>query len=308
MAFDEPALTLHYKVEGRQSYAVLLFVPSRRRLSTSAINRKGRIKLYVRRVFIANDADLPPRLRFVRGVVDSEDLPLNISREMLQNNPQVTQIPAASWAAFGELETRRTRMRDLRQDLERLRPGAEGGLYEDQERRDGCWRSRASPRRRGEGQRSLQAVRGRPQTQPDRDLLSRGRGAERSEINQAEAARAVASSPAADRSDRRLLDDDAAGIRAKPLKSLSEATWISPSCLRSTGQPSETASTRTQRSSRRSRTLADKGLEVRLAAADQRCLPGAERASRDHDWSAAGAPGSRQRRQAILGLNMGHVS
>src|SRR5579862_5115672 len=91
MAFDEPALTLHYKVEGRQSYAVLLFVPSAPPFDLGDPNRKGRIKLYVRRVFITDDAELlPPWLRFVRGVVDSEDLPLNISREMLQNNPQVT--------------------------------------------------------------------------------------------------------------------------------------------------------------------------------------------------------------------------
>ena len=92
-AFDEPALTLHYKVEGRQSYAVLLFVPSTPPFDLVDPSRKGRVKLYVRRVYITDDADLlPAYLRFVRGVVDSEDLPLNISREMLQNNPQVAQI------------------------------------------------------------------------------------------------------------------------------------------------------------------------------------------------------------------------
>ncbi len=92
-AFDEPALTLHYKVEGRQSYAVLLFVPTSPPFDLSDPARKGRVKLYVRRVYITDDADLLPSwLRFVRGVVDSEDLPLNLSREMLQNNPQVAQI------------------------------------------------------------------------------------------------------------------------------------------------------------------------------------------------------------------------
>jgi molecular chaperone HtpG len=96
MAFDEPAMTLHYRAEGRQSYAVLLFAPSVAPYDLFDRNRKGHVKLYVRRVFITEDAELlPPYLRFVRGVVDSEDLPLNISREMLQNNPQVVQIRKA---------------------------------------------------------------------------------------------------------------------------------------------------------------------------------------------------------------------
>jgi molecular chaperone HtpG len=94
--FDEPAMTLHYRAEGRLSYAVLLFAPSTRPFDLFDRERKGRVKLYVRRVYITDDADLlPPYLRFVRGVVDSEDLPLNISREMLQNDPQVAQIRKA---------------------------------------------------------------------------------------------------------------------------------------------------------------------------------------------------------------------
>src|SRR5205085_9147243 len=89
-AFDAPGLTLHYRAEGRLSYAVLLFAPSTAPFDLFDVTRKGRIKLYVRRVYITDDAELlPPYLRFVRGVVDSEDLPLNISREMLQNDPQV---------------------------------------------------------------------------------------------------------------------------------------------------------------------------------------------------------------------------
>jgi len=95
-AFDEPALTLHYRAEGRQSYAVLLFVPSTPPFDLMDLDRKGHVKLYVRRVYITDDAGLlPAYLRFVRGVVDSEDLPLNISREMLQNNPQAAQIRKA---------------------------------------------------------------------------------------------------------------------------------------------------------------------------------------------------------------------
>ena len=101
-------MTLHYRAEGRQSYAVLLFAPSTRPFDLFDPARKGHVKLYVRRVYITDDADLlPSYLRFVRGVVDSEDLPLNISREMLQNNPQVAADPQgahrprdrASWKA-----------------------------------------------------------------------------------------------------------------------------------------------------------------------------------------------------------------
>src|SRR3954453_17795516 len=95
-AFDEPAMTLHYRAEGRQSYAVLLFAPSNKPLDPFEPQRKGKVKLYVRRVFISDDADLlPAYLRFIRGVIDSEDLPLNISREVQQNNPQLAQIKKA---------------------------------------------------------------------------------------------------------------------------------------------------------------------------------------------------------------------
>ncbi len=106
-AFDEPAMTLHYRAEGRQSYAVLLFAPSTKPFDLFEQARKGKVKLYVRRVFIADDAELlPAYLRFIRGVIDSEDLPLNISREMLQNNPQLTQIrKAVTGRVIGELES-----------------------------------------------------------------------------------------------------------------------------------------------------------------------------------------------------------
>ena len=105
-AYDEPAMTLHYRAEGRQSYAVLLFSPSTKPFDLFDQARKGKVKLYVRRVFIADDAELlPAYLRFIRGVIDSEDLPLNISREMLQNNPQLAQIrKAVTGRVVGELE------------------------------------------------------------------------------------------------------------------------------------------------------------------------------------------------------------
>ncbi|MGC2198574.1 MAG: molecular chaperone HtpG [Stellaceae bacterium] len=93
-SFDDPWLTLHNKAEGVLEYTSLLFVPSTKPFDLFDPERKSRVKLYVRRIFITDEATdlLPPYLRFLRGIVDSEDLPLNISREMLQSNPMVARI------------------------------------------------------------------------------------------------------------------------------------------------------------------------------------------------------------------------
>jgi molecular chaperone HtpG len=128
-AFDEPAMTLHYRAEGRYSYVVLLFAPSAKPFDLFDPSRKSRIKLYVRRVFITDDADLlPSYLRFIRGVVDSEDLPLNLSREMLQNNPQLAQIrKAVTGRVIGEFETLNEKDPEaFGQDLGRIRSGDQG--------------------------------------------------------------------------------------------------------------------------------------------------------------------------------------
>jgi molecular chaperone HtpG len=91
--FDEPALTVHFRAEGRQEFTALLFVPQTRPFDLFETDRKRPIKLYVKRVFITDDADLLPRyLQFVRGVVDSADLPLNISREMIQESAILAAI------------------------------------------------------------------------------------------------------------------------------------------------------------------------------------------------------------------------
>lgn len=91
--FDEPAMTIHWRAEGRHEYAALAFVPSQPPFDLFDSERKGRMKLYVRRVFITDDADLLPRyLRFVRGLVDSADIPLNVSREMIQQSPVLAAI------------------------------------------------------------------------------------------------------------------------------------------------------------------------------------------------------------------------
>ncbi|MBP5858970.1 molecular chaperone HtpG [Marivibrio halodurans] len=92
--FDEPWMTLHFRAEGVIEYTGLVFVPTERPFDLFNPERMSKVKLYVKRVFITEECDelLPSWLRFLRGVIDSEDLPLNISREMLQNNPVVAKI------------------------------------------------------------------------------------------------------------------------------------------------------------------------------------------------------------------------
>src|SRR6202012_2678670 len=138
-AFDDPAMTLHYRAEGRQSYAVLLFAPSTKPFDLFEPSRKGKVKLYVRRVFIADDADLlPGYLRFIRGVIDSEDLPLNISREMLQNNPQLAPIrKAVTGRVISELESLSEKEPEAFGKIwDAFGPVSKEGLWEDYERRE----------------------------------------------------------------------------------------------------------------------------------------------------------------------------
>ncbi|MGO4677018.1 molecular chaperone HtpG [Bosea sp. 2YAB26] len=91
--YDEPATTVHFRAEGRHEYTALLFVPGGRPFDLFDADRKGRIKLYVKRVFITDEAEFLPRyLRFVRGIVDTADLPLNVSREMIQDSPLLSAI------------------------------------------------------------------------------------------------------------------------------------------------------------------------------------------------------------------------
>ena len=155
---DVPALTVHYKAEGRQSYAALLFVPTQRPFDLFDVERKGRVKLYVRRVFITEDAALlPGYLRFVRGVIDSEDVPLNISREMLQNNPAVAQIRRAVTAkVIGELETLANKEPEKFASIwETFGQVLKEGIYEDFERRDQLLKIARFRSTAGDGWRSL---------------------------------------------------------------------------------------------------------------------------------------------------------
>jgi molecular chaperone HtpG len=96
--FEDPMIWTHNRVEGKLEYTSLLFIPSRAPFDLWDRDRRHGIKLYVQRIFIMDDAEqlMPRYLRFVRGVVDSNDLPLNISREILQNNKVIDSIRAGS--------------------------------------------------------------------------------------------------------------------------------------------------------------------------------------------------------------------
>lgn len=96
--FQEPAAHIHNKVEGTLEYTSLLYLPKKAPFDLYDRDRRYGLKLYVKRVFIMDDAEhlMPTYLRFVRGVIDSADLPLNVSREILQSNKVVDKIRAAS--------------------------------------------------------------------------------------------------------------------------------------------------------------------------------------------------------------------
>lgn len=95
--FEDPLIWSHNKVEGKLEYTTLLYIPSRAPFDLWHVGKTRGLKLYVRRVFIMDDAEqfLPHYLRFIRGVIDSNDLPLNVSREILQNNRVIDSIRTA---------------------------------------------------------------------------------------------------------------------------------------------------------------------------------------------------------------------
>ncbi|SDU33489.1 molecular chaperone HtpG [Stappia sp. ES.058] len=158
--YDDPALTLHYRAEGRHEYSVLVFLPSMKPFDLFDPDRKGRVKLYVRRVFIADDVDLLPAwLRFARGVIDSADLPLNLSREMLQHNPVLESIrKGVTNRILSELQKLSENDPETFLKIwENFGPVLKEGIYEDFERKDkllALARFRSS-RDKGEGWRTL---------------------------------------------------------------------------------------------------------------------------------------------------------
>lgn len=109
-SLDEPWLTMHNKNEGAVEFTNLLFIPSTKTFDLFHPDRKRRVKLYIKRVFISDEnIDIIPQyLRFLRGVVDSEDLPLNISRETLQHNATLEKIKnAITKRTFAELKKKK---------------------------------------------------------------------------------------------------------------------------------------------------------------------------------------------------------
>ncbi len=139
-AMDAPAHVLHYKAEGTIEYTALLYIPGEPPFDLFDPNRKPRVKLYVKRVFITDDTGelIPGYLRFLRGVIDSEDLPLNISREMLQNSQVAMRISkAVTGRVLAELEKTADKDPETYAGIwENFGAVLKEGIYEDAERRD----------------------------------------------------------------------------------------------------------------------------------------------------------------------------
>jgi molecular chaperone HtpG len=132
-------LTIHFRAEGRHEYTALAFVPGSRPFDLFDPDRKGRIKLYVKRVFITDEAELLPRyLRFVRGLVDSADLPLNVSREMIQDSPILTAIrKGVTSRVLGDLEKLADKEPEAYAKIwDNFGAVLKEGIYDDFERRD----------------------------------------------------------------------------------------------------------------------------------------------------------------------------
>ncbi|WP_159992842.1 molecular chaperone HtpG [Roseomonas sp. 18066] len=136
-AFDKPWATLHWRAEGAIDFAALLFVPGMKPFQAVEGERESRVRLHVRRMFITDQAGmLPPWLRFVTGVVDTEDLPLNVSREMLQATPVLARIRrAVTSKVMGELKTRAKDAEAYAGFWENFGAILKEGVYEDAEHR-----------------------------------------------------------------------------------------------------------------------------------------------------------------------------
>ena len=138
--YDEPFMTLHNSTEGMLNYTSLLFVPTSRPFDLFNPDRKSRMSLYINRVFITDECEniVPPWLRFIRGVIDTPDMDLNVSREMLQKNPSVQKIgKALIKRILGELKKKKEKDPDAYEAFwDQFGMVLKEGLYEDIENRD----------------------------------------------------------------------------------------------------------------------------------------------------------------------------
>ena len=135
--FDAPWATLHWRAEGQLEFAALLFVPGSRPFDVMEGDRESHVRLHVRRMFITSDAKLLPEwLRFVVGVVDTEDLPLNVSREMLQATPVLARIRrAVTNRVLSELKARARDAEAYAKFWENFGPILKEGVWGDGEHR-----------------------------------------------------------------------------------------------------------------------------------------------------------------------------
>ena len=132
--FDEPWMTLHFKAEGSIEYTGLLYIPGTAPYDLFQPDRKQGLKLYVNRVFISEKVEelLPSNLRFVRGIIDSLDLPLNISREMLQQSPLIAKIRQGTVSRIlKELKKRSKDYEDYKKFWDAFGIAFKEGIYED---------------------------------------------------------------------------------------------------------------------------------------------------------------------------------
>jgi molecular chaperone HtpG len=165
MTMDQPWLTMHWRAEGSFEYNNLLFVPGMKPFDLYDPRRHHGVKLYVRRVFITDGVEglIPPFLRFLKGVVDSEDLPLNISREMLQNNPMITKMSAAiTRKVLGELQEKAEKEpKEFEQFWALFGPVVKEGLYDAHSYREALCRVARFYSSQAEGLVSLEEYTGR---------------------------------------------------------------------------------------------------------------------------------------------------
>ncbi len=137
--FDDPWDILHYKAEGTIEYTALMFIPSKTPFDIFQPNRNAQIKLYINRVFITDQiADmLPNYLRFVKGIIDTKELPLNVSREMLQKTPVLAKIKTGvTRRILGELKKRSENKEDYEKFWDAFGIVLKEGLFEDASNRD----------------------------------------------------------------------------------------------------------------------------------------------------------------------------